>query len=261
MQGEQPGQSPIGVAHACHQTGLFADERRARRDDDTAARTTHFITRFAVAAIQSNTKSAGQLVAHRGCCSLPRLTTSGARCRRAGKRWQLGPCRSTGLAAAGRHRCADRLTPHGEGRAQGWMAARWGAHDHGGKMELRRDCCWEEDEQGTGKKEKKIWALGAAAAQESRSRGRRAIAGQGEEGRWEGVGRGRRHGWRKLEIRAPWALHVLLQGRRTEGAAGGGGRCVERGQPWATTSSLPELGAGPAREEQGREKFTRALDS
>jgi hypothetical protein len=82
-----------------------------------------------------------------------------------------------------------------------------------GEMELRRDCCWEEDEQGTGKK---IWALGAAAARESRSRGRRAIAGQGEEGRWEGVGRGRRHGWRKLEIRAPWALHVLQQGRRTE---------------------------------------------
>jgi hypothetical protein len=64
--------------------------------------------------------------------------------------------------------------------------------------------------------EKKIWALGAAAARESRSRGRRVIAGQGEEGRWEGVGRGRRHGWRKLEIRAPWALHVLQQGRRTE---------------------------------------------
>jgi hypothetical protein len=40
--------------------------------------------------------------------------------------------------------------------------------------------------------------------------------GREEDGRWEGAGRGRRHGWRKLEIRAPWALHVLQQGRRTE---------------------------------------------
>jgi hypothetical protein len=94
-----------------------------------------FITQFVGAAIQSNTKSAGQLVAHRGCCSLHRLTTSGARgarCRRAGKRLQLGPCRSMGLAAVDQHRCADWLTPHWEGRAQGWMAARWGAHGHGG---------------------------------------------------------------------------------------------------------------------------------
>jgi hypothetical protein len=115
-----------------------------RRDDGTAASTTQFITRFVGAAIQSNTKSVGQLVAHRGCCSLHRLTTSGARRRRAGKRWQPGPCRSMGLAAVDRHRCADRLTPHGEGQAQGWMAARWGAYGHGGNGAVQGGCCAEE---------------------------------------------------------------------------------------------------------------------
>jgi hypothetical protein len=123
-------------------------------------------------------------------------------------------------------------TPYVEGRVQGWMAARWGAHDHGGngaaqglllldRRAGRRDldvvaavragtpcCCTRENEEGegdvaAGRKmnralEKKFWAsMGVAAARESRSRGRRAIAGRGEEGRWEGVGRGRRHGcWR-----------------------------------------------------------------
>jgi hypothetical protein len=47
----------------------------------------------------------------------------------------------------------------------------------------------------------KIWAsMGVAAARESRSRGRRAIAGRGRKGAgsWEGVGRGRHHGcWRR----------------------------------------------------------------
>jgi hypothetical protein len=33
------------------------------------------------------------------------------------------------------------------------------------------------------------------------------------------------------------------------------------GQPWATASSLLELGAGPTRGEQGREKLACALDS
>jgi hypothetical protein len=37
--------------------------------------------------------------------------------------------------------------------------------------------------------------------------------------------------------------------------------CRGGGQPWVTLSSLLELGAGPAREEQGREKFTCALNS
>ena len=60
----------------------------------------------------------GVTTTRRGCCSLHRLTTSGARCRRAGKRWQPGPCRSTGLAAADRHRCADRLTSGPTRRAQ-----------------------------------------------------------------------------------------------------------------------------------------------
>jgi hypothetical protein len=60
----------------------------------------------------------GVTTTRRGCCSLHRLTTSGARCRRAGKQWQPGPCRSTGLAAADRHRCADRLTSGPTRRAQ-----------------------------------------------------------------------------------------------------------------------------------------------
>jgi hypothetical protein len=38
------------------------------------------------------------------------------------------------------------------------MAAKWGAHGHG-EMELRRDCCWEEDEQGTRKKSGRPWEL------------------------------------------------------------------------------------------------------
>jgi hypothetical protein len=43
-----------------------------------------------------------------------------------------------------------------------------GAHGHG-EMELRRDCCWEEDEQGTGKN------LGVTA-------GSRGLGLHGEEG-------------------------------------------------------------------------------
>jgi hypothetical protein len=49
-----------------------------------------------------------------------------------------------GLAAVDRHRCADQLTPHGEGRAQGWMVARWGAHGHGGNGAAQGGCCAEE---------------------------------------------------------------------------------------------------------------------
>ena len=50
--------------------------------------------------------------------------------------------------------------------------------------------------------------------------------------------------------------------KASDRGSGRGWRSLCRGgQPWATTSSLLELGAGPAREEQGREKFTCALDS
>jgi hypothetical protein len=61
------------------------------------------------------------------------------------------------------------------------MAARWGAHGHGGK--------WSCTGTAAGRKmnralEKKIWALGAAAARESRSRGKLKafLAGQGRAG-------------------------------------------------------------------------------
>jgi hypothetical protein len=51
----------------------------------------------------------------------------------------------------------------------------------------------------------KIWAsMGVAAARESRSRGRRAIAGQGEEGHWEGVGRGRPDGAQGVGLNGGW---------------------------------------------------------
>jgi hypothetical protein len=88
--------------------GLFADERRARRDDDTAASMAQFITRFAGAAIQSNTKNVGQLVAHRGCCSLHRSVDAA----------RGGP--STGV--------------DGDQMGGGLTAM--------GEMELRRDCCF-----------------------------------------------------------------------------------------------------------------------
>jgi hypothetical protein len=48
-----------------------------------------------------------------------------------------------GLATVDRHRCADRLTPHG-GRAQGWMEAIGGAHGHGGNGVAQGGCCAEE---------------------------------------------------------------------------------------------------------------------
>jgi hypothetical protein len=73
----------------------------------------------------------------------------------------------------------------------------------------------------------------------------------GKKTGWElGHGKNRERGWGCAAV-----------GRRQGEAAGGGGRCAEGGQPWATMSSLLELGVGPAREEQGREKFTCALDS
>jgi hypothetical protein len=54
---------------------------------------------------------------------------------------------------------------------------------------------------------------------------------------------------------------VLLLGAG-KGKLQGVAVAVQRGgQPWVTLSSLLELGAGPAREEQGREKFTCALNS
>jgi hypothetical protein len=56
----------------------------------------------------------GVTTTRRGCCSLHRLMTSGARCRRAGKRWLLGPCRSMGLAAS-LPRSSVGETPCGEG--------------------------------------------------------------------------------------------------------------------------------------------------
>jgi hypothetical protein len=94
-------------------------------------------------------------------------------------------------------------------------------------MELRRDCCcWEEDEQGT---EKKIWAfMGVAAARESRSRGRRAIAGRGEEGE-HAIGEEQQgEGWAlsllpSLKGGRPWEL-VPLRKRSLGGGSSQGGR-------------------------------------
>jgi hypothetical protein len=55
-----------------------------------------------------------------------------------------------------------------------------------GEMELRRDCCWEEDEQGTGKKSGR-WELlprerVGAGASSRRSWPGRFLAGQGRAG-------------------------------------------------------------------------------
>jgi hypothetical protein len=47
----------------------------------------------------------------------------------------------------------------------------------------------------------------------------------------------------------------------TRGSCRGWRSLCRGGQPWATASSLLELGADPARGEQGREKLACALDS
>jgi hypothetical protein len=72
-----------------------------------------------------------------------------------------------------------------------------------------------------------------------------------------GAGKATRHGglnpccWRYKKKGAP----------RQRGSYRGWRSLYRGGQPWATTSSLLELGAGPARGEQGREKLACTLDS
>jgi hypothetical protein len=88
--------------------------------------------------------------------------------------------------------------------------------------------------------EKNFWAsMGVAAARESRSRGRRAIAGQGEEGRWEGMGRGRRHGcWRRRAGKGPALEEADIAGEdeppEQTGASHHGGKrpCSLRAASW-----------------------------
>jgi hypothetical protein len=95
----------------------------------------------------------------------------------------------------------------------------------------------------------------------------------------EGMSRGARRPWEApvpmgggAQWRSPGqpsAMDKLERGpvERGAGASRQRGSCrgwrslCRGGQPWATASSLLELGAGPAREEQGREKLTYALES
>uniref|UniRef100_A0A804UGT5 Uncharacterized protein n=1 Tax=Zea mays TaxID=4577 RepID=A0A804UGT5_MAIZE len=73
--------------------------------------------------------------------------------------------------------------------------------------------------------------------------------------------KGGRHGWMKLEIKAPWGSVRPAARALARGSCRGWRSLCRGGQPWATASSLLELGADPARGEQGREKLACALDS
>jgi hypothetical protein len=75
-------------------------------------------------------------------------------------------------------------------------------------------------------------------------------------GRWELLPRER------VGAGAPWGASTGEFGHGQRGASCRGWRSLCRGgQPWSTTSSLLELGADPARGEQGRAKLACALDS
>jgi hypothetical protein len=184
--------------------GLFADERRARRDDDTAASMAQFITRFAGAAIQSNTKNVGQLVAHRGCCSLHRSVDAA----------RGGP--STGVD--GDQMGGGAHGHGGNGAAQGLLLLdrRAGRRDLDAVAAVRAGapcCCTREKEEGEGDAaagRKMNWALeknsgrpwellprervGAGGVVPSLAEGRKGAGREWAEGGTMAAG----------EIRAPW---------------------------------------------------------
>jgi hypothetical protein len=99
-------------------------------------------------------KNAGQLVAHRGCCSLHRSVdaarggpSTGVDGGQMGGSRPWGKWSCAGTAAFGSEGWAQGLGRRGCSPSKGSLLLHQGKGGRGGRC-----CCWEEDEKGTGKK-------------------------------------------------------------------------------------------------------------
>jgi hypothetical protein len=135
-------------------------------------------------------------------------------------------------------------------------------------------CCsvragaWEWESRGAAWGRRAL-LLGGHGAGKWRSANGTSTVGRSAAGLLAVDSRGRRHGWSRGthahgEASARRGKRKLGHGARGTRKGGrrranmGAGREFVHGRRWAR---LPELGGGPAREEQGREKLVRALDS